>query len=74
MLGAQVFAGRVTGPIEELASIVRNISAKETPALATLGFPVPAARGRLVAFDAGLLHEVTPVHAGTRFAVVDRYR
>jgi len=42
VLGARGFARTVTRPLEELVSIVRSVSAKGTPALASLGTDPPA--------------------------------
>ena len=42
VLGARSFSGTVTRPLEELVNIVRNVSAKGTPALASLDLDPPA--------------------------------
>jgi signal transduction histidine kinase/CheY-like chemotaxis protein/HPt (histidine-containing phosphotransfer) domain-containing protein len=42
VLGARGFAGTVTRPLEELVAIVRSVSAKAAPALASLGADPPA--------------------------------
>jgi signal transduction histidine kinase/DNA-binding response OmpR family regulator len=42
ILGARIFAGTVTGPLEELVTMVRHVSAKGTPALASLDLDPPA--------------------------------
>ena len=41
VLSARAFTGRVTQPLEELVSIVRNISAQGTPALAVISADPP---------------------------------
>jgi signal transduction histidine kinase/DNA-binding response OmpR family regulator/uncharacterized membrane protein len=48
IMGARAFAGMVTRPLEELVIIVRNVSAKGTPALASLDLDPPAEIGALL--------------------------
>jgi predicted 2-oxoglutarate/Fe(II)-dependent dioxygenase YbiX len=43
----------------------------DDPQWKEIGFPIDATPGMLVAFDAGTLHEVTPVTAGRRITAVE---
>ena len=61
-------SGEFSGGVLTLYGVVR-----EAP-WDRMGFPVGAKVGRLIAFPAGLVHEVTEVTAGERFVVVSRFR
>ena len=63
VLGARAFAGSVTRPLEELVTIVRNISAQHTPALAQIASDPPAE-------IAGLLEDIN----GMQVRLADSYR
>ena len=63
VLGALAFAGIVTRPLEELVTIVRNVSAQRTPALAQIASDPPAE-------IAGLLEDIN----GMQVRLADSYR
>jgi signal transduction histidine kinase/CheY-like chemotaxis protein len=48
VLGARAFSGAVTRPLEELVAVVRMVSAKGTPALASLDLDPPAEIAQLL--------------------------